>query len=111
MVGLGSNREESVGSQCENQFVNLERRRDREVNHLSSVHTSHTSRSHSSTRSHVSHREETWNLRLEIDHLCRKLCCKQREASPLCSETDISENGSYRLRSRTPHSKSFFVPS
>ena len=33
-MGSESNREESVGSQCEDQFVNLERRRDREVNHL-----------------------------------------------------------------------------
>ena len=31
MVGLGSNREESVGSQRQDQFLNLERRRDRDV--------------------------------------------------------------------------------
>ena len=109
-MGSRSNREESVGSQCEDQFVNLERRKDREVNDLSSVHTSHTSKSHSRTRSHVSYGEETQNLRLEIDHLCGKLCRKQREASPLSFKTDSSENGSYRPRSRTPHSKSFSIP-
>ena len=31
MVGLGSNREESIGSQHQDQFLNLERRRDRDV--------------------------------------------------------------------------------
>ena len=41
MVGSGPNQAESIGSQRENHFVNLERRRDREV----SVHTIHTSRS------------------------------------------------------------------
>ena len=42
MVGLGPNLEESIGSQRQDHFVNLERRRDREI----SVHTTHTSRSH-----------------------------------------------------------------
>ena len=69
MVGSGPNREESVGSQCQDHFLNLERRRDHEV----SVHTTHTSRSHSRTGSHVSHEEETRNLKLEIDHLRKKL--------------------------------------
>ena len=39
MVGSGPNLEESIGSQRQDHFVNLERRRDREV----SVHTTHTS--------------------------------------------------------------------
>ena len=73
MVGSGPNREESIGSQREDQFVNLEKRRDREVNHPPSVHTTHTSRNHSRTGSHISHGEETHNLKLEIDHLRRKL--------------------------------------
>jgi len=41
MVGLGLDREESMGSQCQDHFLNLERRRDRKV----SVHTTHTGRS------------------------------------------------------------------
>jgi len=73
MEGSGPNREESVGSQREDQFVNLEKRRDREVNHSPSVYTTHTSRSHSRTGSHISHGEETRNLKLEIDHLRKKL--------------------------------------
>ena len=81
MVGSGPNREEYVGSQRQDHFLNLERRRDYEV----SVHTTHTSKSHSRTRSHVSHGEDTRNLQLEIDHLHRKLRGKQRKESPLSS--------------------------
>jgi len=39
MVGSRPNKEEFVGSQREDLFVNLERRRDREVNWTPSVHT------------------------------------------------------------------------
>ena len=77
--------------------------RDREI----SVHTTHTSKSHSRTGSHVSHREETRNLQLEIDHLCRKLHRKQRMASPSSSESESGEDSSYRPRSRTLLSESF----
>ena len=103
MVGSGPNREESVGSQREDHFVNLERRRGREA----SIHTYHIGRSHSRTGSHVSHDEETRNLKLEIDHLCRKLRRKQREASHPSFKVDSDEDGYYRLRSGTPPSESF----
>ena len=76
MTNVGQNREESVGSQRENQFVNLERNRERQHTPsimLESYHTEHTQRSHSRTRSHISHDQETQKLQLEIDHLCRKL--------------------------------------
>ena len=49
MAGSEPNQEEFVGSQREDRFVNLERRRDHEV----SEHTTHTSRSHSKTGSHI----------------------------------------------------------
>ena len=52
------NSNESVGSQRQDHFVNLERRRHREI----SVHTTHTSRSHSRSGSHVSYGEETKNM-------------------------------------------------
>ena len=74
MVSSGPNREESVGSQLQDHFLNLEQRRDREV----SVHTTHSDKSHSRSGSHVSYREDTRNLQLEIDHLRRKLHRKQR---------------------------------
>ena len=73
MVGSGPHYEESMGSQHQEQFLNLKRRRDREV----SIHTTHTSRSQSRSGSHVSHGENTRNMQLEIDHLRRKLRRKQ----------------------------------
>ena len=76
MANLEQDREEYVGSQRENQFVNLERRRDK--HHTSSVmvesyHTEHIERSHSRTRSHISHDQETQKLQLEIGCLRSKL--------------------------------------
>ena len=69
MIGSRPNREKFVGSQCQDHFLNLKRRRDREV----SVHTTHISMSYSRSGSHVSHGEDTRNLQLEINHLRRKL--------------------------------------
>ena len=58
MANIGQDREESVDSRRENQFVNLECRRHRQ--HTLSVvvesyPTKRTERSHSNTRSHASH--------------------------------------------------------
>jgi len=103
MVGLGPNREESVGSQCQDHFLNLERMRDCEV----SVHTTHISRSHYRSGSHVSHREDTRNLQLEVDHLCRKLRRKQKKGTPSSLKSQSNDDDNYRPRSRTPPSKSF----
>ncbi|XP_075670353.1 uncharacterized protein LOC142640146 [Castanea sativa] len=104
MVGSGPNREESVGSQCQDQFLNLEQRRDRKV----SIHTTHTSRSHSRSGSHVSHRESTRNMQLEIDHLRRKLHRKQWKGTPSSSESPFDgDDDNYRPRSKTPPSESF----
>ena len=50
MVGLGPHREESMGSRQQDDFLNLDRRRDRE----GSAHTTHASKSHSRVGSHVS---------------------------------------------------------
>ena len=59
-----------MGSQRQNHFLNLERRRDREV----SAHITHTRRSQSQSGSHVSYEENTRAMQLEIDHLRRRLC-------------------------------------
>ena len=82
MANAGQDREELVGSQIENQFVNLERRRDRQ--HTLSVvvesnHTEHTERSRSKSRGHVSHDQETLKLQREVDRLRRKLKCKRHD--------------------------------
>ena len=105
MVGSGSNQAESMGSQCEDHFVNLEQRRDREV----SVHTTHTNRSQSRNGSHLSHEEDTRALQLEIDHLKRMLHHEWRKQTPSNSDfsSDNEEDGSYRHRLRTPPSESF----
>lgn len=55
--------------------------RDREYNPTPSVrvetqHIERTERSHSRTGSRVSHEQETQNLRLEIDHLRKKVTLK-----------------------------------
>ena len=96
----------------------MEQRRDREHNRTLSIrvemqHTEHTSKIQSSTRSHVSHEQETRNLKLEIDHLLKKLCHKahvRRDPTPPSSlGSNDKGDHSYRPRSRTPPSESFFA--
>ena len=120
MANLEHNKEEFVGSQCEDHFINLERRRDREYNPTPSVRgetqlTERIERSHSRTGSHVLHEQETWNLRLEIDHLHKKLHRREhdrRNSTPLSSEgSEEKRDRSYRWRSKTPPSESFFASS
>jgi len=105
MIGSGLNQAESMRSQCEDHFVNLERRRDRKV----SVHTIHASRSQSWNGSHLSHEEDTRALQLKIDQLKRKLHHKRQKWTPsnLDFFLDNEEDGSYRRRSRTPPGESF----
>ena len=68
MVSSGPNQTESMWSQHEDHFVNLERRRDQEV----SVHTTYTNKSQSRNGSHISHEEDTRAVQMKIDHLKRK---------------------------------------
>ena len=82
--------EESVGFQRDDHFVNLERKRDRDHNPTSSVrvetqHPERIKRSHLRTGSHVSHNQEKWNLKLEIDHLRKKLLQSERDKKGLTS--------------------------
>ena len=105
MVGFGPNWEESIGSQRQDHFLNLKRRRDREV----SVHTTRTSKSHSRSGSHVSHEENTKTMQMEIHCLRRRLRREWRRWTPSNSNFSSNEyrDGSYRSRSRTSPSKSF----
>ena len=105
MVGSCLNREESMGSQRQDHFVNLERRRDWEV----SMQTTHTSRSLSRSGSHISHEENIRAMQLEIDCLKRKLRHEWGRQTPSNFDFSSSDEGddSYRLRSRTPPSESF----
>ena len=118
MANVGQDWEGSIGSQRENQFVNLERKRDKQRTPsvmVESYHIDRTERSHSRTRSHVSHDQETWKLQQEIDHLRRKLRCRERDRrSPSPSLSDGSRGSRdclYHHRSRTPSSKSYSASS
>ena len=56
----------------------------------------------------MSHGENTRNMQLEIDHLWRKLRCKQKGGTPSSSKSHSNDDDdSYRPRSRTPPSESF----
>ena len=71
MVGSGPNQAESMGSQHQDHFHNLEQRRDRE----GSVHTTQTTKSHTHVGSHVSQRQNNNQaMQQEIDDLKKKLC-------------------------------------
>ena len=73
------------------------------------MHTTHTSKSQSRGGSHISHKENTKSLQLEIDRLCKRLCHERQRRTP--SDSDLSSDdegdGSYKPRSRTPPNESF----
>ena len=76
MVGSGPHQAEFVDSQRQDDFLNLEREKDREYeqDRKGSMHTTHSSRSHSRVRSQVSQRQNnTKAMQLEIDNLKKKL--------------------------------------
>ena len=105
MVGSGPHQAESMEFQREDHFVNLKRRRDRDVN----VHTAHSSRSQSKNASPLSYGDDTRALQLEINHLKRKLRHERRKRTLSISGSSIDndEDCSYRCRSRTPPRESF----
>ena len=82
---------------------------ERGEGHEGSVRTTHTTRSHSRGKSHVSHAKHDGNLQREIVDLKRELRHARRERSPPCSEpsSEESDGASYRRRSRTPPSETF----
>ena len=106
MVGSDPHLEESMGSRWQDDFLNLERKRDRE----GSAHTTHTCKSHSRVGSHVSQGQNERAMQREIDDLKKKLCHAKRKQT--LSSSDVSSNNeedaSYRQRSRTPPSESFY---
>ena len=105
MVGSGPHQVKSIGSQCQDDFLNLERRKDREV----SMHTTHTNRSHSRGGSHVSQEKNVMAMQLEIDQLKKKLrhTWRRQTTSNFDVSSDDEGDVSYRRRSRTLPSESF----
>ena len=96
---------ESGGSQRNNSVVNPQRRGD----HEGSVQTTHTSRSQSRGKSHVSHAKNERDMQREIDELKKKLCrARQRRSSPDSEPSSKETNDTmYRRRSRTPPGETF----
>ena len=96
---------ESGDSQHNNSVVNPQQRGD----HEGSVQTTHTNRSQSRGRSHVSHAKNERDMQREIDELKKKLRRAQRRRSSLGSESssEDAEDAMYRQRSRTPPSETF----
>ena len=73
------------------------------------MRTTHTTKSHSRGKSHVSHVKHDGNLQCEIADLKRELCHARRERSPPCFKpsSEETDGATYRRRSRTPPSKTF----
>ena len=88
-----------ANSQQQDDFLNLERERNREKYRESSVRTTHTSKSHSRGGSHVSQRrEDNKAMQREIDDLKKKLRHAQRKQSPSNSNSSFNDedDASYR---------------
>ena len=85
---------ESGGSQHNNSVVNPQQRGD----HEGSVQTTHTNRSQSRGKSHVSHAKNERNMQREIDELKKKLRRARRRRSSLGSEasSEDAEDAMYR---------------
>ena len=96
---------ESGGSQHNNSIVNPQRKGD----HEGSTHTTHTSKSQSRGKSHVSHAKNERDMQREIDELKKELCrARRRRPSPdseLSSEE--TDDATYKRRSKTPPSETF----
>ena len=94
-----------MGSQYQDHFRELERMRDWE----GSVRTTHTSKSQSRGKNHISHEENARNMQKEIDHLKRSLRHERRRWAPSNSTyfSNDEKDQDYRQRSRTPPNESF----
>ena len=95
----------SRGSQRNNSVVNPQQRGD----HEGSVQTTHTSRSQSRRKSHVSHAKNERDMQRETDELKKKLRrARRRRSSPESeSSSEDTDDATYRGRSRTPPSETF----
>ena len=77
--------------------------------HEGSVQTTHTSKSQSRGKSHVSHAKNERDMQREIDELKKKLHCARRRRSLPDSEpsSEETDDATYRRRSRIPPSETF----
>ena len=99
-----------ANSQRQDDFLNLERERDRKEYREGSMRTTHTNKSHSRGESHISQRRDNnKDMQREIDDLKKKLRHAQWKRSPPSSDgsSNDEDDASYRRRSRTLPSESF----
>ena len=91
------------------QHGDLCRSLERRGGHEGSVRTTHTSKSQSRGKSHVSHAKNDKDMQREIDELKRELCHARRRCSPPSSElsSEETDGASYRRRSRFPPRETF----
>ena len=77
--------------------------------HEGSAHTTHTSRSQSRRKGHVSHAKYDRDMQREIDELKKELrCVRRRHPSPNSElSSNETDDATYRRRSRTPPSETF----
>ena len=96
---------ESGGSQHNNSIVNPQQRGD----HERSTHATHTSKSQSRGKSHVSHAKNERDMQREIDELKKELRHPRRRRPSPDSElsSEETDDATYRQRSRTPPSETF----
>ena len=96
---------ESRGSQHSNPFVSLQHRGD----HEGSAHITHTSRSLSRRKGHVSHARNDRDMQREIYKLKEELRYAWQRHSLPNSELSLDEtdDATYRQRSRTPPNETF----
>ena len=101
---------ESANVCQQDEFLNLERERDRENFQEGSMHIVHTDGSSFRRKGRVAHGQgDEKALQREIDDLKKQLHRAQQKRSS--SSSDVSSNGEedtiYRQRSKTPPSESF----
>ena len=96
---------ESGGSQRNNSVANPQQMGD----HKGSVQTTHTSKSQSQGKSHVSHAKNERDMQRKIDKLKKKLHrARRRRSSPESkSSSEETDDATYQQRSRTPPSETF----
>ena len=96
---------ESGGSQRNNSIINPQQRGD----HERSVQTTHTSKSQSRVKSHVSHAKNERDMQREIDELKKKWHhAQQRHSSPDSEpSSEETDDATYKRRFRTPPSETF----
>ena len=98
---VGPHQAEFAGSQRQDDFLNLERERDRERYRKGSVHTTHTSRSHSRVGSHVSQKQNNNKaMQLEIDNFKKKLRRAQQKRTPSSSNMSSNDEDDDKYRRR-----------